>query len=171
MVFGAKHIFIGSGTRIRELARLEAIHRPEMGWETALRIGNNVNIEQGVHIVCQCDIVIEDNVSITPYCTVVDTYHPNDPPDIGPKIGTRLPTKRSFVHIGAGAFIGTKAVILPNVRIGKCAVIGAGAVVTRDVPDFSVAVGSPARVVSQFDFASRQWMRVLSVEIDQSTYN
>lgn len=160
MIQGAHRIFIGAGTQIREFSRLETVHRPEMGWDATLRIGNRVNIEQGVHIVCQCEVTIEDDVSITPYCAIVDTYHPYDPPDIGPKIGDRLPTERTFVHIGAGAFIGTKAVILPNVRIGRGAVIGAAAVVTHDVPDYSVAMGAPARVVSRFDPGTRQWARV-----------
>lgn len=163
MIQGGHRIFIGANTRIRELARLETVHRPEMGWDATLRIGNRVNIEQGVHIVCQCEVIIEDDVSITPYCAIVDTYHPNDPPDIGPKIGVRLPNERTFVHIGSGAFIGTKAVILPNVRIGRGAVVGAAAVVTRDVPDYSVALGVPARVVARFDTVTRKWASVSSV--------
>lgn len=50
-------------------------------------------------------------------------------------------------EIGDGTFIGTNASILPRVRIGRWATIGAGAVITRDVPDFSVVVGNPGRVI------------------------
>lgn len=53
--------------------------------------------------------------------------------------------------IDDGAFIGTNATILPRIRIGKWATIGAGSVVTRDVPDYAVAVGNPARVVRTVD--------------------
>lgn len=51
------------------------------------------------------------------------------------------------VHIGDGSFIGTNATILPRVRIGKWVTVGAGSVVTRDVPDFAVVVGNPARII------------------------
>lgn len=154
-------MFFGQRVRIREFARIEIIHRPKLGWDATLRIGSNVNIEQGVHIVCQCDINIEDNVSITPYCAIVDTFHPHDPPDVGQKIGDRLPTAPSFVHIGAGTFIGMRTLILPNVRIGKGCVIGAGSIVNTDIPDYSVAVGSPAQVVSTFDPTIRKWKKFI----------
>lgn len=51
------------------------------------------------------------------------------------------------VVIGEGAYIGVNAVVLPNVTIGRCAIIGAGAIVTKDIPDYAIAVGCPARVV------------------------
>lgn len=50
-------------------------------------------------------------------------------------------------RVGDGTFVGTNATILPRVTVGKWCVIGAGAVVTRDVPDYSVVVGNPARVL------------------------
>lgn len=51
------------------------------------------------------------------------------------------------VEVGDGTFMGTHATVLPRVRIGRWATVGAGAVVTRDVPDYSIVVGSPARVI------------------------
>ena len=54
------------------------------------------------------------------------------------------------VRIGAGSWVGTNSVVLPGVTIGKHVAIGAGSVVTTDLPDNSVAVGSPARVIQQF---------------------
>ncbi|MBB1077125.1 transferase [Rhodoferax sp. 4810] len=50
-------------------------------------------------------------------------------------------------NIGEGTFIGTNATILPRIKIGKWATIGAGSVVTKDVPDYAVAVGNPAKVI------------------------
>ncbi|MGE0430595.1 MAG: DapH/DapD/GlmU-related protein [Hydrogenophaga sp.] len=52
-------------------------------------------------------------------------------------------------EIGDGTFIGTNATLLPRIKIGKWATIGAGALVNRDVPDYSVAVGNPARVIKR----------------------
>lgn len=57
-------------------------------------------------------------------------------------------SKIGAVTIGNNCFIGSGAIILPNVHIGSNTIIGAGAVVTRDIPENSVAVGNPARVVS-----------------------
>lgn len=51
------------------------------------------------------------------------------------------------LEIGDDSWLGAGVIIMPNVKIGKMCVIGAGSVVTRDVPDFSVVVGSPARII------------------------
>ena len=56
-----------------------------------------------------------------------------------------------FVTIGDGTFVGTHATILPRLKIGKWVTIGAGAVVTKDVPDYAVVVGNPAKVVKYND--------------------
>jgi acetyltransferase-like isoleucine patch superfamily enzyme len=160
LIGGASRISLGSRSQIREFARLEVIDRPELGWSANLRIGNRVNIEQGVHIVCQGNLTIEDEVSITPFCVIVDTYHPHDPPDVAPKIGARLPKVPTSVVIGKGTFIGAHSVVLPNVRVGRGCVIGAGSVVSQDIPDYCVAVGSPARVVSMFDPKERTWSKI-----------
>ena len=150
-------ITIGERTQIRDFARLEVIHRPHLGWDANLRIGNDVTIEQGVHIVCQSSVTIGSGAAITAYCAIVDTFHPHDPPDTGPSIGLRLPTTPTSVVIGEGTFVGMHSVILPNVRIGKGCIIGAGSVVGQDIPDYSMAAGSPAHVISIFDPETRTW--------------
>jgi acetyltransferase-like isoleucine patch superfamily enzyme len=124
----------------------------------SLIIGNDVNIEQAVHIICQSEVIIEDAVSITPYCVIVDTDHPFNDPDLLPKIGSRLNTdENSRVRIGRGSFIGAHSVILPGVEIGRGCVIGAGSVVTRSVPDYCLVSGAPARIVRRFDLVTRVW--------------
>lgn len=64
------------------------------------------------------------------------------------------------VVVGEGAWIGTNAVIVGNVRIGKHSVIGANSVVTKDIPDYSVAAGIPARVIKQYNFETKCWERI-----------
>lgn len=59
------------------------------------------------------------------------------------------------------AHIGANSVVLPGVRIGKRSQIGAGSVVTKDVPPFCIAIGNPARVVKRFDFEKGEWVRVV----------
>jgi acetyltransferase-like isoleucine patch superfamily enzyme len=158
MIVHPRCMHVGDDTCIRDGARLEVVTGPATTWTPRLHIGNRVNIEQGVHIICQCSVTIEDDVSITPYCVIVDTDHPFDPPDRGGKIGERLPNRETHVHIGTGSFIGAHSVILPNVRIGRYCVIGAGSVVTRDLPDYSVAAGNPARIIKRFDPSARAWL-------------
>lgn len=157
LVSNPRFIRVGTRTSIRDGARLEALHRKDVPWQPAIRIGDGVNIEQGCHIVAHCLVDIGNDVSITPYCVIVDTDHPFDPPDGSPKIGARLPGQPSHVRIGDGTFVGAHSVILPNVEIGRGCVIAAGSVVTRSVPDYSLAAGSPARIVKTFDPATRKW--------------
>lgn len=64
------------------------------------------------------------------------------------------------VVIDEDAWIGSNCVILPGIHIGKHSVLGAGSVVTKDIPDYSLAVGNPARVIKQFDFVKSEWKRV-----------
>ena len=73
------------------------------------------------------------------------------------------------IHIADGAWVGASAVILPGVRVGRNAVVAAGAIVTDDVPDFSVVVGNPARVVRRFDSATEEWQRVRRKSLSSST--
>jgi len=152
-------IRIGSNVTIRKGSRIEAIisdpaHPPE------LVIGDNVNIEQNVHIVCHSRVIIGDKVSITGHCAIVDVIHPYEDVDDPVRIGARILHGPSFVEIGSRSFLGYNAIVLPNVRIGEYCVIGAHALVTRDVPDYSVVAGSPARVIRHYDCATSQWLSV-----------
>jgi acetyltransferase-like isoleucine patch superfamily enzyme len=90
------------------------------------------------------DLVIEDYVGWGPGAKVLGSSHTGIPVD-EPIIRTDLEIRP--VRIGAWSDIGTNAVILPGVTIGKGAIVGAGAVVTRDVPPFAVVAGVPARLV------------------------
>jgi acetyltransferase-like isoleucine patch superfamily enzyme len=65
------------------------------------------------------------------------------------------------VSIGDGVWLGQNVCVLPGVRIGRHSVIGANSVVTRDVPDFCVAVGMPARVVKRYNAATKEWEKVV----------
>ena len=64
------------------------------------------------------------------------------------------------VKIGDYTHLGTNSTIMAGVTIGERCQIGAGAVVTRDIPPYSVAVGNPARVIKRYDFEKKEWIRV-----------
>ena len=68
-------------------------------------------------------------------------------------------TKIGRVTIGNNVFIGANTIILPNLRIGDDCVIGANSVVTHDIPDYSVAVGAPAKVIKQYNFKQNKWVQ------------
>jgi acetyltransferase-like isoleucine patch superfamily enzyme len=106
-------------------------------------IGNNVWIGPQSYFDAR-NLVIEDHVGWGPGAKVLGSSHTGLPVDV-PIIQTDLDIKP--VRIEAWADIGTNAVILPGVTVGRGAIVGAGAVVTRDVPAFAVVAGVPARFV------------------------
>jgi acetyltransferase-like isoleucine patch superfamily enzyme len=107
------------------------------------RIGNHVWIGPQAYFDAR-ELVIEDYVGWGPGAKVLGSSHTGEPLDV-PIIATNLVIKP--VVIGYGADIGVNAVILPGVQVGAHAIVGAGAVVTHDVPEYAVVAGVPARVL------------------------
>lgn len=70
------------------------------------------------------------------------------------------PLTRGVVFIDDGVWIGNDVIILPNVHIGKKSIIGAGSVVTKNIPEFCIAVGNPAKVIKKFDIKENRWKKV-----------
>lgn len=66
----------------------------------------------------------------------------------------------SPIHIGEHTIIGANVIILPGVNIGKHCFIGAGCVVTKDIPDYCVTVGNPARIIKRFNPQTQMWEKV-----------
>jgi acetyltransferase-like isoleucine patch superfamily enzyme len=90
------------------------------------------------------DLILEDHVGWGPGARVLGSEHTGQPADI-PVIQTDLEIRP--VRIGAGSDVGVNAVILPGVSVGHGAVVGAGSVVTGDVPPLAVVAGAPARIL------------------------
>jgi len=107
------------------------------------RIGNHVWI--GPHSYFDArSLVLEDYVGWGPGAKVLGSSHTGSPIDL-PIIVTEL--KIEPVSVGYGADIGTNATLLPGVHVGAHSIVGAGAVVTTDVPDYSIVAGVPAKVL------------------------
>ena len=106
-------------------------------------IGNHVWIGPQSYFDAR-DLVLEDYVGWGPGAKVLGSEHTGIPLD-QPVIQTDLVIRP--VRVGAWADIGTNAVLLPGVTVGKGSIVGAGAVVTRDVPEFAIVAGVPARFV------------------------
>jgi acetyltransferase-like isoleucine patch superfamily enzyme len=105
------------------------------------RIGSHVWIGPHAYLDAR-DLVLEDYVGWGPGAKVLGSSHTGEPVN-EPIITTELKIKQ--VIVGYGADIGTNATLLPGVRVGVHSIIGAGSVVTTDVPDYAVVAGVPAR--------------------------
>ena len=137
-IFHPEHIKLGNNVYIGHRAYLKAY------FKNKLMIGNNVWIGQDAFLHAGGGIIIEDGVGIGPYVKIITLEHEEGERDI-PVL--YLDQKLAPVHIEYGVDIGIGSIILPGVTIGKNSLIGAGAVVTNNIPSYSVAVGVPARVI------------------------
>ncbi|WP_167494110.1 acyltransferase [Microbacterium hydrothermale] len=125
---------------------IEARASVETGEDGSLSIGARSLINSGASIYAARSVVIGDDFRMAAFASVTDfDFH-----EVVPGSGAKI----SPVWIGDDVWLGRAAIVLPGVHIGHGSVIGAGAVVTQDVPENSVAVGVPARVVRTFE-ASR----------------
>lgn len=106
-------------------------------------VGNRVKIQTGVHLYHGTEI--EDGVFIGPGVCLTNDKHPRAITPSG-SLQTDADWEVGKIHVGYGASLGAGAIILPNVSIGKFAMVGAGAVVVRDVPDYGLVMGVPARL-------------------------
>ena len=126
-------------------------------YEPRLRIGDRVELGRDMVIACIGLIEIGDEVLTGDRVFIGDTYHDYRALDV--PVSRQQMVDPKPVRIGPGAFLGVGAIVLPGVTVGENGYVGAGAVVTRDVPDHSVVVGNPARVIRRWDTASGRWIR------------
>lgn len=107
-----------------------------------LKIGKDVFVNSNLLAMARGGITIGDHARIAANVQLISNNH--DPYDLN--VLTCKP-----VEIGDYAWIGAGATVLPGVRVGCHAVIGASSVVTKDVPDYAIAVGNPAKVIKMLD--------------------
>lgn len=157
MLTNARYIEIDDQVIIRGYSRIEAIKSDNFEEQAHLiRIGKGTKIEQFFHVGA-CDLVdIGDNVLIASRVFITDHNHCFY--DINVPIKHQGFQSGGKVVIEKNAWIGEGCVILPGVTIGRNSVIGANAVVTKDIPPYSVAVGAPAKVIKKFDFSHNRWI-------------
>ena len=111
-------------------------------------------------------VKIGDYVAMGPNCFIADYNHEYENVDVpikrqGVRFSAMIDGSPNVV-IGDGSWLGTHVVVAGNIKIGKHCVIGANSVVSKDIPDYCVAVGSPAKVVKRYNFATREWEKVLN---------
>lgn len=128
--------------------------------QSVLEIGEKSAIGRDSTIAAIHSVVIEDEVLTGPHVFIADYNHEYQDPHIPIKNQGNRAKKGDRVHIERGTWIGTNAVIVGNVHIGKNCVIGANAVVTKDIPDYCVAAGAPAKIIRRYNVSTREWERV-----------
>jgi len=131
-----------------------------------LRIGDNVEVNDYVHIGAICSVKLGNNVLIASKVFISDHNHgtysgdqqssPDEPPS---------ERELSFnpVEIEDNVWVGENVAILPGVRIGRGAIIGANSVITRSVPAETIFAGNPARKIKVFERASGKWVSAKEV--------
>ena len=132
-----------------------------------LQIGDDVRVTARCRITCAESIIIGDHVLIAPDVFITDHNHGMNPTIEDGYARQKLIIKP--VHICDGVWIGQRASVLPGVTIGEHSIIGANSVVTHDIPAYSIAAGTPAKVIKRWNFVSNKWERVENDSIESAS--
>lgn len=149
---GGEHISMGTNVVIRSEVDM---------WAN----GSGITIEDGAEIGQRCRISIANSLTIgkevliSPNVYITDCDHKYEDINV-PVIKQGIVMNGNMVSIGDGSYIGINSVIVGDVHIGKHCIVGANSVVTNNIPDYCVAVGSPARIIKKYDFKRNKWMKV-----------
>lgn len=157
MIYGGRHIHIGTAFDAFPGLRIEAFDRHlDKHFTPRITIGDRVSINYDCHIGCVDaitignDVLLASRVYISDHSHGAPDYHDIDTPPSARKVFSKGP-----VVIEDGAWIGEGACILPGVRIGRHAIVGANAVVTRNVPPYTIVGGVPARALKTLSPSER----------------
>lgn len=156
-LYGLQGISIGNNVTISKNSRLAVFGEIN---KISITIGDGTYISFGFTALSTAkssikigrDVLFASNVMIT------NENHGINPELDIPYMDQELTS--NDVSIGDGCWIGEKAIILPGVNIGKKTIIAAGSVVTKSIPDYSIAAGNPARVIKKYDFTKKSWEKI-----------
>lgn len=149
---GGQKIIIGNNFYCYWGVRIETYScHNGMKFNPQIIIGNNVSINPDCHIGAINRIEIHDGVLMASRVFITDHFHGKINREellVSPQ--KRILFAKGTVIIKKNAWLGEGVAVMPGVTIGENSVIGANAVVTKDIPDNSIAVGIPAKVIKQF---------------------
>lgn len=153
------YIDIGKNVRIKEGYRIECynvfygqVFNPRLILEDGVIIGPRFTGLIADTVCIKKDTILAGNV------TLVSENHGIDPESSIPYHAQPLNT--GPITIGEGCWLGQNVTVLPNVIIGDKCIIGSNSVVAKDIPPYSIAVGSPARVIKQYNFEEHKWQNL-----------
>lgn len=153
-IVGSFKISLGENAIVQTNAYLYA--NPNAKNDSALTIMAGTVIGNNCHIIAEENVVIDKNVLIADRVLITDSNH--EYCDINKPIINQPITFKRKVFIGEGSWIGDGAAIM-SCTIGKHCVIGANATVFNDVPDYSVVVGNPGRIVRHYSAEEQKWIK------------
>lgn len=139
-IYTVRHLYYKIVLGIK-LGKGSSIHMGAFLYESNLVIGDNCCINRKCHLDCRGNIIIGNNVSISSECILITGSHNHNSVGFDYVSGT--------IKINNYVWLGTRAMILPNVEIGEGAVVCAGAVVTKDVPPYTIVAGIPAKPIGK----------------------
>ncbi len=108
-------------------------------------VGPNLTMTVG-YADTNIQLTLGDRVSLGPNVTLILATHPNNS-----KLRSYIKYPPRQITIGEDSWLGANVIVMPNITIGKCCIIGAGAVVTHDVPDYAIMAGVPAKQIGCVD--------------------
>lgn len=150
---GAKYVDIANRVTLGQGLVLEAFdkYRDEC-FKPTIKIGNDVNIGDFSHLSCINGIVIKDNVRMGRKVFITDNAHgASDRSLLDMRPNLRPLASKGPVVVEENVWIGEMVSIMPGVTIGRGAIVGANAVVTKDVPPYSLVAGNPAKVIKMIE--------------------
>ena len=164
-IFLGNDIKLGPGTLLIPLISypgswMQHAERPQIKqiFNSKITIGNRVTSTGGLQIGAHCEVTIGDDVMFATNINITDGLHghesANEPYKYQP-ISRVAP-----ITIKRGCWIGQNVVILPGITIGEFSIIGANSVVTKSIPDRSIALGNPAKIVKKWDEVTHRWVSV-----------
>lgn len=160
--YAPERIQVGNGVAIANRVTLRAMtaypwSNPPQSFSPEIVLEDNCFINNGSQISCVRRVAIGADVMIAENCFIADNNHGYADPDL--PVRAQPLVADGEVQIGAGSWIGAHCSIVGNVRIGRHCVVGANSVVTKDLPDFSVAAGAPARILKRYDREKGAWVK------------
>ena len=166
--FYKKTLFVGRYSDIRHANQILVGENVNFGYGTRINFfsfgkhnDKRLFIGTGSYICNRCSFIIGgevnigENVLIASDVTVVSHNHGFNP-ELKIPYG-KQPITCETIKIENNVWIGEKVIILPGITIGEGSVIGAGSVVTHNIPQYSIAVGNPARIIKSYNFETKKW--------------
>lgn len=159
VLLNPEFIEIGKNVIIKNGYRIECYKSfADIKLNPKLIFGDGVIIGPGFTGFVADRVEIKTNTILAGNVSIISENHGIDPESEIPYHAQPLTTGK--VEIGKGCWIGQNVSILPNVVIGDKCIIGANSVVTKNVPSYSIAVGSPVKVIKEYDFKQHKWTKV-----------
>lgn len=153
-----RNIFIGKSCFIGPYSRLETYSNyGNIKTNPVLNIGDNCSIQHAVHIYCVHSVEIQKGCLIASGCMITDNNHGIDPE--GDHYGCQ-PLNARPTLIKEEVWLGENVCVLSGSIIGKRSIIGSNSTVKGEIPDYSIAIGNPAKVVKTYNFNTRKWEKL-----------